>query len=71
MVLVDRIRQAIAEFQFGYQFEEGQVEVAAQADLDKRVCAFQLDIVLILAREVDHRVDACHHVRAVVVPTLC
>ena len=70
MVLVEGIAKTVAELQLGDELEEGQIEIAAQSDFKEKVGALQLDILLILAREVDHRVDACHHVRTVVVPSL-
>lgn len=71
VVVVQCILQTVAELQFWDQFEEGQVEVAAQSHLQEKVGALQLDVLLVLAREVDHRVHASHDIGAVVVPALC
>lgn len=70
VVVVQGIAQTIAELQFRDQFEEWQVEITAQAHLQEHVRPFQLNIFLILARQIDHRVHACHDVGAVVVPAL-
>ena len=68
VVVVQRVAQTVAELQLRNQLEERQIEVAAKAHLHKQVRLFQLDILLVLACQVHHRVDASHHIRPVVVP---
>ena len=70
VVAVQRVGEAVAELQLRYELEEGEVEVAAQTDLDHRVVALQLKEVLILAREVDHGGNAGQYVGSVVVEAL-
>lgn len=70
MLLVERVAEAVAELQLGYELEEGQVEIATHAHLDHRVEALEVHIVLILARQVDHRTDTADEVGPVVVETL-
>ncbi len=70
MVLVKRVHQTVAELQFRDEFEERQVEVAADTYLEHRVVPFQLDEILRLAGQVHHWVDAANDIGAVIVETL-
>ena len=68
-VLLQDVAQAEAEFQFGYELEEGQVEVAPQAHLDGHVEGLRAQLGLLGRREVVHGHHARHDVGAVVVET--
>ena len=70
VVIVDVVGKAVAELQLGNKLEEGQIEITAQAYLDHGTIAFQLHIVLFLAREIEHGTDTSQDVRSVVVEAL-
>ena len=64
------IGETVAELQFGHELEERQVEIATQSDLEHQVVALQLDVVLVFAREVDHRTETGNDVGTVVIEPL-
>ena len=67
MTLVKTVCKAVHELQFRTQLEVGEIEVAAQTDFQKDITPLQLDVIIVLARKIQHRIDAQHHVWAVVV----
>ena len=69
-VLVDDVEEPVAELYLGYEFEEREVEVATDACLEIYVEGLELEVALFLDGEVEHGVDACHKVWAVVVEPL-
>ena len=70
MTFVEGVGKAIAELEFGDEFEVGHVEVTAQTQFKHGVVTLELHIVLVLVLEVDHGRDACHDIGAVVVEAL-
>ena len=71
MLGVKAVAQTIAELQLGAEFEERKLEVAPQSYLYHRVETLETHIILRLARQVNHRVDAGDDIGTVVVETLC
>ena len=70
MLLVEGVAETVAELQLGDELEEGEVEVATHAYLEHGVETVEMDVVLVLAREVDHRTDTADEVGTVVVEAL-
>ena len=69
-ILVDDVEESVAELYFGYEFEEREVEVATDARFEIDVKGFEFQVALFLDGEVEHGVDTCHDVGAIVVESL-
>lgn len=69
MLGVKAVAQTVHKLQFGPQLEVRQIEIAPHANLQKGVCALELDNVIVLTRQVEHGIDASHHIRPVIVET--
>ena len=66
---IEVVAQTITELQLRNQFEERKIEVTTDTYFHHRAEAFQTNIVVTCTGQVDHAVDACHHIGAVVVPS--
>ena len=67
MVSVERVGEAIHEFQLGTEFKKWKIEVTANAQLCIEVVTLQLQIVVVATREINHRVETRHEIRTVIV----
>ena len=64
---VEGVAESVDKLKFGAQLEERQIEVAAQAHLHREIISLQPEIIAVLTRKIEHRNDASHEVRTVIV----
>lgn len=64
---VEIVHESVAELKLGTELEEREIEVAAHAHLEEKVVTLKLDVVGVASGEVEHRVEAGHEIRTVVV----
>ena len=71
MVFVKAVGEAVHKLQFRSHLEERHVEITAEASFQIHVVAFEFDVAVVRAREVDGRCQSQYGVRPVVAHTRC
>ena len=67
MIFIETVGEAVAELQFGNEFEEWKIKVASESYFHKSVVAFQLYYVLALCSEIERRVKSRYKIRSVAI----